>query len=410
MKKKFAYKGTFDKVQRQLEHSRAQLQVALEERKLILERENVLCDLISSQACVGEQLQKHWSWLYGPAPEEQEQPDAEPPAAAAAAAAAAAQDPVLHQHQYSQHTCMRMVEATTPQLLQQVLAMTTQDWINTSRCHFRELAVLLEFVNRHPQAAAAAALSSDTDWSLPWERDPFRLLVKAVCKQGPRFQSALMHHSMALFMAGCMNLETMQVEAPESAFWRRAVDRLHLSPSQVLHFRVANHEYRRLTRAASAAGLDLVQHTKEFSLSAAAAKFAKASCALGSAPGAASSAGADAAGLGSSLQQLDAKLRRHLNSFFTNAYLVNTFCANVLTPYQHAIMWSASYPYFPVLGAMAEALEALPPSDCAPLPPHVQARISANIQQHTACRSAVIAQQRKDLCWWEEDRAEEPAQ
>lgn len=112
---------------------------------------------------------------------------------------------------------------------------------------------------------------------MPWERDPFRLLVKAVCKQGPRFQSALMHHSMALFMAGCMNLETMQVEAPESAFWRRAVDRLHLSPSQVLHFRVANHEYRRLTRAASAAGLDLVQHTKEFSLSAAAAKFAKAS-------------------------------------------------------------------------------------------------------------------------------------
>lgn len=99
-----------------------------------------------------------------------------------------------------------------------------------------------------------------------------------------------------------------------------------------------------------------------------------------------------------------------MNSFFTNAYLVNTFCANVLTPYQHAIMWSASYPYFPVLGAMAEALEALPPSDCAPLPPHVQARISANIQQHTACRSAVIAQQRKDLCWWEEDPAEEPAQ
>ncbi|WIA09525.1 hypothetical protein OEZ85_008921 [Tetradesmus obliquus] len=367
-----------------------------------------------------------------------------------------------------------MVEATTPQLLQQVLAMTTQDWINTSRCHFRELAVLLEFVNRHPQmyrdypsafeaaaelaeflsaptdaaaagqplsdtaaaaasaamhqgaaatqpqlpllsgtaseAAAAAALSSDTDWSLPWERDPVRLLVKAVCKQGPMFQSMLMHHSMALFMAGCMNLETMQVEAPEPAFWRRAVDRLHLSPSQVLHFRVANHEYRRLTRAASAAGLDLVQHTKEFSLSVAAAKFAKASCALGSAPGASSSAGADAAGLGSSLQQLDAKLRRHLNSFFTNAYLVNTFCANVLTPYQHAIMWSTSYPYFPVLGAMAEALEALPPSDCAPLPPHVQARISANIQQHTACRSAVIAQQRKDLCWWEEEPAEEPAQ
>lgn len=33
---------------------------------------------------------------------------------------------------------------------------------------------------------------------------------------------------------------------------------------------------------------------------------------------------------------------------------VNTFCTNVLTPYQHAVMWTASYPYMPVLGAMAE--------------------------------------------------------
>lgn len=82
-------------------------------------------------------------------------------------------------------------------------------------------------------------------------------------------------------------------------------------------------------------------------------------------------------------------------------YLVNTFCTNVLTPYQHAVMWTASYPYMPVLGAMAEALEALPPSGCMPLPPHVQARIDANIEQHTALRSTVIAQQRKELCWWE---------
>jgi hypothetical protein len=47
------------------------------------------------------------------------------------------------------------------------------------------------------------------------------------------------------------------------------------------------------------------------------------------------------------------------------------------------------------------ALEAVPPSDPLPLPAHVAARITSNIEQHTACRSAVIAQQRKDLCWWE---------
>jgi hypothetical protein len=46
-------------------------------------------------------------------------------------------------------------------------------------------------------------------------------------------------------------------------------------------------------------------------------------------------------------------------------------------------------------------LEAVPPSDPLPLPAHVAARITANIEQHTACRSAVIAQQRKDFCWWE---------
>jgi hypothetical protein len=45
-----------------------------------------------------------------------------------------------------------------------------------------------------------------------------------------------------------MNQETMQPEMPSLAYWRRAVDRLHLSPSQVLQFKVAAQEYRRLTR------------------------------------------------------------------------------------------------------------------------------------------------------------------
>jgi hypothetical protein len=99
--------------------SAAVVQVALEERKLIQERENVLCDLMSTQACVMEQLQKHWSWLYGIPPEETHQAGAESPSELA---------PHLHQNQYRQHTCVRLVEAATPQLLQQVLAMTTQDW------------------------------------------------------------------------------------------------------------------------------------------------------------------------------------------------------------------------------------------------------------------------------------------
>jgi hypothetical protein len=101
------------------------LQVALEERQLILERENVLCDIISTQACVMEQLQKHWSWLYGMLPEEL-QAGAEP--SSAPAFAQQQNTPQLHQNQYRQHTCVRLVEAATPQLLQQVLAMTTQDW------------------------------------------------------------------------------------------------------------------------------------------------------------------------------------------------------------------------------------------------------------------------------------------
>jgi hypothetical protein len=45
-----------------------------------------------------------------------------------------------------------------------------------------------------------------------------------------------------------MNLETLRHELPSPQFWRRAVDRLHLSPSQVVHFKVALQEYRRLTR------------------------------------------------------------------------------------------------------------------------------------------------------------------
>jgi hypothetical protein len=48
--------------------------------------------------------------------------------------------------------------------------------------------------------------------------------------------------------AGSLNLETMHHEQPSPQYWRRAVDRLHLSPSQVLHFKVAYQEYCRLTR------------------------------------------------------------------------------------------------------------------------------------------------------------------
>jgi hypothetical protein len=101
----------------------AVVQVACEEANLLQERANVLCDLISTQACVIEQLRKHWSWLYGISVVEHQEADPAP-----AAAAAVEPGPLLHQHQYRQHTCMRLVEAATPQLLQQVLAMTTQDW------------------------------------------------------------------------------------------------------------------------------------------------------------------------------------------------------------------------------------------------------------------------------------------
>jgi hypothetical protein len=54
------------------------------------------------------------------------------------------------------------------------------------------------------EAAAAAALSSD-DCSLPWEQDPMRLLVEALCRQGPRMHAALLHRSLALMEAGNLN-------------------------------------------------------------------------------------------------------------------------------------------------------------------------------------------------------------
>ncbi|WIA08149.1 hypothetical protein OEZ85_007604 [Tetradesmus obliquus] len=328
IKRKCAYKEALDKELHKLDQARAQLQEALDERQIIQERANVLCDLISSQACVQEQLQKHWSWLYGMDPGQLQQELQEP-----ASAADEAQLP--HQNQYSLHGCLRLVDAATPQLLQQVLSMTTEDWVRLCRFHFR--------------AAAAAALSTEGDVNLPWEQDPMRLLVEALCRQGTQTQAALLHHSIALLAAGSMNWETMQFERPSAHFWRCVVDRLHLSPAQVLHFKMALREFRRLNRASTAAGLDL----------------------------------------------------RHWSSSFTNLYLVNTFCCNVLTPYQHAVMWIASYPYMPEPAAMAEALEALPPGDVTPLPAHVQARIDANIEQHTALRGAVIATQRKELCWWE---------
>jgi hypothetical protein len=49
--------------------------------------------------------------------------------------------------------------------------------------------------------AAAAALSTD-DCSLPWDQDPMRLLVEALCRQGTRFHAALVHRSVALLEAG----------------------------------------------------------------------------------------------------------------------------------------------------------------------------------------------------------------
>jgi hypothetical protein len=52
------------------------------------------------------------------------------------------------------------------------------------------------------EAAAAAALSSDGDCSLPWEQDPMRLLVEALCRQGVKFHAALLHNSLALIEAG----------------------------------------------------------------------------------------------------------------------------------------------------------------------------------------------------------------
>jgi hypothetical protein len=58
------------------------------------------------------------------------------------------------------------------------------------------------------EAAAAAARSSEDDFSLPWELDPMRLLFEALCRQGVKFQAALLHNSMPLFEAGARVLVT----------------------------------------------------------------------------------------------------------------------------------------------------------------------------------------------------------
>lgn len=58
------------------------------------------------------------------------------------------------------------------------------------------------------EAAAAAALSYEDDLALPWARDPIRLLVEALCRQGVKFHAALLHHSMALLSAGAGALLT----------------------------------------------------------------------------------------------------------------------------------------------------------------------------------------------------------
>jgi hypothetical protein len=56
-------------------------------------------------------------------------------------------------------------------------------------------------ISSSTEEAAAAALSSDA-CSLPWDLDPMRLLVEALCRQGPMFQAALVHRSVALLEAG----------------------------------------------------------------------------------------------------------------------------------------------------------------------------------------------------------------
>jgi hypothetical protein len=99
----------------------------LEEQRVIHERTNVLCDMISTQACVMEQLGKHSSWLHSISPEQPLQAVVDSTSAAAVETAAELAS-TQHQDQYRQHTCVRLVEAATPQLLQQVLSMTTLDW------------------------------------------------------------------------------------------------------------------------------------------------------------------------------------------------------------------------------------------------------------------------------------------
>ncbi|WIA32484.1 hypothetical protein OEZ86_003303 [Tetradesmus obliquus] len=476
-----------------MEQVKSQLEVANEQRMFELERSNVLSDMISLQACVMELLRRHWSWMYDLAPEATA---AEPASTSQPADSCSSGQSTLHQNQYKQgqHNCMRQLLAATPQQLQRALTMTPQDWVEMGRCHFRELSVLLEFVNRpqetyrddpaafdaaataaaslasvffgadsstatsageeadtagtktaaaaaaaagsvapaeqqqpEGEADAVAAVAAAVDGNLPWDRDPMRLLCDALARTSMMCHLGLMHACMNFFYAGSLNMETMQPETPSPRFWRGVVERLHLSPTQQLHFRVAVQEYRRLTRAGSAAGLDLVQNMQHFSLSDVAARFiaegqpptaaaaageaepaaaAAAGAAATSAGGgsdAAAAAGDDDAAAGSPLQQLDAKLQRHWLSYFCNIQLVNAFIMNSVTPYQHALMWIASYPYFPIPGSIAEALDAVPATgDPLPLPPHIQAHISSSAERHIARRSALMAQQKQELRWWEQ--------
>lgn len=82
----------------------------------------------------------------------------------------------------------------------------------------------------------------------------------------------------------------------------------------------------------------------------------------------------------------------------------------LLLPLHHTIPCSpihmcAAYPYFPIMGAMAEALEAFPTPTTSAQPqllPHIESRIAADIDEHLACRKDIMLKQKQELCWWEQ--------